>query len=58
VSDDRTKRGPADRSRINVHEPYEVEYWTKKFGITEARLRQLVTQHGVMVADIERALGK
>ncbi len=58
MSDDRTKRGPADRNRINVHEPYEVEYWTKELGISAARLRELVQRHGVMAADIRRALGK
>ncbi len=28
MADDKTKRGPADRSRINVNEEYEVRYWT------------------------------
>jgi len=29
MSDDKTKRGPADAQRINVNEDYEVEYWTR-----------------------------
>ena len=57
MADDPTKRGPADRQRINVNEDYEVRYWTQELGISEARLRQLVLGHGVMAADIRRALG-
>lgn len=39
MSDDKTKRGPRDADRVNVNEGYEVRYWTKKWGVTEARLR-------------------
>jgi Protein of unknown function (DUF3606). len=42
---DKTKRGPADRFRINIHEAYEVEYWSKELGISPERLRELVTKH-------------
>lgn len=27
MSDDKTKKGPQDASKINIHEPYELEYW-------------------------------
>lgn len=58
MADDKTKRGPADRSRINVHEPYELEYWTKELGVSAAKLKELVAKHGVMVATIRGVLGK
>lgn len=58
MSDDKTKRGPADRSRINVNEEYELRYWTKELGVSEQRLKELVSKHGVMAADIRRALSK
>jgi len=58
MADDKSNRGPADRARVNIHEPYEVEYWSKEFGVTPAKLRELVGKHGVMTADIRRALGK
>jgi len=58
MADDKSNRGPADRARVNVHESYEVEYWSKEFGVTPQRLRELVAKHGVMAADIRRALGK
>jgi hypothetical protein len=42
MADDLSKRGPADRIRINVNERHEVNYWTRELGVTEARLRELV----------------
>jgi hypothetical protein len=56
MPDDRSKQGPADRLRINVNEDYEVQYWTKELGISAAELRELVKKHGVMAADVRRAL--
>jgi hypothetical protein len=58
MADDRTKRGPADRSRINVHEPYELEYWTQELSVSADRLKELVARHGVMAADIREALSR
>jgi len=58
MADDKSNRGPADRARVNIHEPYEVEYWSKEFGVTPDKLRELVGKHGVMATDIRRALGK
>lgn len=58
MADDKSKRGAADRDRINVHEKYEMEYWTKVLGVTPERLKELVAKHGVMAADVRKALGK
>lgn len=58
MPDDKTNRGPQDRARINVHEPYELSYWTKELGVTADQLRQLVQQHGVSADAVRRALGK
>jgi hypothetical protein len=58
MADDKSNRGPADRARINIHEAYEVEYWTKELGVSPERLRELVERHGVMAADVRKALGK
>jgi len=37
MADDPTKRGPQDRTRINVTEKYEVDYWKNKFGVSEEK---------------------
>jgi Protein of unknown function (DUF3606) len=58
MSDDKTQRGPQDRDRVNVHEDYELRYWTHKWGVTEQQLRDAVKKVGVMAADVERELKK
>lgn len=58
MSDDLTKRGPPDQTRVNVNEPWEVKWWCSKFGCTEAQLRAAVKAVGVMVVNVRRHLGK
>ena len=58
MPDDRSIRGPADRSRISVNEAYEVAYWTKEFGCTEAQLRDAVKAVGPMVDEVRQYLGR
>ncbi|HKW28629.1 MAG TPA: DUF3606 domain-containing protein [Verrucomicrobiae bacterium] len=58
MSDDKTKKGPQDASKINIHEPYEVEYWHKKFGVTPQELRDAVSKVGVSVDKVQKHLGK
>ena len=58
MSDDKSKRGEADRSRINVDETYEVEYWSKKFGCSAEQLKNAVKKVGVMAKDVEAELKK
>lgn len=58
MSDDKTLRGSQDRARINVHEAYELKYWSEKWSISEQQLRDAVSRVGPMVKDVERALGK
>jgi hypothetical protein len=58
MADDPNKRGPQDRTRINVNEPHEVRYWTQTLGVTEAQLRSAVAAAGVEVKDVRVYLGK
>lgn len=58
MPDDRTKRGPQDRSRVNVNEQYELDYWSKHLGVTPQQLRDAVKAVGPMVDDVRRYLGK
>jgi hypothetical protein len=55
--DDLTKWGPADANRINVHEAYELAYWTRALAVSEAELRKAVAEAGVMVANVSAYLG-
>ena len=56
MADDKSKTAPQDSSRVNLNEPYEVQYWTQRFGCTRAELEMAVKRAGVMVKDIEKAL--
>ena len=56
MADDLTNRGPQDRSRVNVNEPWELRYWTQHFGVTEAQLRAAVSAVGVSRDAVERHL--
>ena len=49
MTDNKKLKSIQDRVRINVNEPYEVEYWTKKFGISSQQLRGAVRAVGVSV---------
>ena len=46
MSDDRNNRGEPDRSRVAGDEPYEVNYFANKHGITTDQARDLIAKHG------------
>jgi hypothetical protein len=56
MSDDVRKRGPEDRSRINVNEPWELKYWSKTLGVTPDRLKEVIRQVGTRTEDVEQYL--
>ena len=49
-------RGPRNLSRINVLEPYEIRYWSTRFGCTETALRSAVAEVGTMAPNVEEYL--
>ena len=49
---------PVDGRKINLHEPYEVNYWCKKFNCTVAKLQEAVHAVGVSTARVKEYLGK
>ena len=56
MADDRTKRGKADRIRINVHEKWEFDYWKDALGISGQQLGAAVRAVGPMVKDVKAYL--
>ncbi|WP_316807821.1 DUF3606 domain-containing protein [Pedobacter agri] len=56
--DDKTKTGGADRSKININESYEVDYWANKFGVSKDKLKAAVQTVGTSVAEVEEFLKK
>jgi len=58
MSDDLSKRGPQDRSRINVNETHELRYWTQALGVTESQLRDAVKAVGPSATAVREHLRK
>jgi hypothetical protein len=56
MADDKSKRGPQDRSRINLSEDYEIRYWTDKFGVSKAQLEEAVRDVGSAADAVEAEL--
>jgi len=56
--DDKLILNRLDKNRINVHEYFEVEYWSKKFGINPELLRRAVREAGTSVDQVKQYLQK
>ncbi|RYY26118.1 MAG: DUF3606 domain-containing protein [Sphingomonadales bacterium] len=56
MADDKTARGPQDRSRIAMGEDYEVEYWTSRFGVSADELQKAVDAVGNSAEAVEQHL--
>ncbi|MBP2498990.1 hypothetical protein ABID82_006561 [Methylobacterium sp. PvP062] len=56
--DDLTIKQPQDPTKINIHEKWEVAYWTKKWSVTEKQLKDAVAAVGVSTAKVAAHLGK
>jgi hypothetical protein len=55
--DEPEKKGPADHSKINMSEPWEVDYWTEELGVSAGELRRLVAKVGTSADAVRKELG-
>ena len=58
MADDRMQAHGQDRTRINLHEDYEVHDWAKKFGVTPYQLREAVKAVGPESKNVEQYLSR
>ncbi len=58
MADNKNTVGKPDRDRISLSEDYEVQDWSKKYGVTPEQLREAVKQVGPMASDVEAYLKK
>ncbi|SDG65610.1 Protein of unknown function [Pedobacter terrae] len=58
VMDDKQKTGSADRTRININEGYELDYWSAKFGVSKEKLKAAVDTVGTSASAVEDYLKK
>jgi hypothetical protein len=56
--DNLTKRDQRDRSKINMHEDFEVKYWTRELGVTREQLQKTVDKVGNSAATVRKELGQ
>lgn len=58
MADDLSKKGPQDRSHINMQEDYEVKYWSHHLGVSREELKRAVDKVGTSAAAVRKELGK
>jgi hypothetical protein len=58
MSDNLNDRGGQDRSRINVHEEWEVKHWTEALGVTREQLERAVQEVGPGANAVREHLAK
>jgi hypothetical protein len=58
MSDDLNNRHGQDRTRINLNEKWEVDYWTRELGISKEELERAVKMAGDRVASVRQHLGR
>ncbi|MGY4352226.1 3-oxoacyl-[acyl-carrier-protein] synthase III [Bradyrhizobium sp. GM7.3] len=56
MSDNLKKRDQRDRSKINMHEDFEVKYWTKELGVSRDELQKAVDKIGNSAAAVRKEL--
>lgn len=56
MSDDKKNIGKPDRDLINTSEDYEVQDWSKKFGVTQEELKKAVKKVGSNAKDVQAYL--
>jgi len=56
MADDKSKKDYRDRTRININEDYEKEYWKKRFDVSGQALAGAIRAVGVSVKKVEKYL--
>ncbi|MEK9284777.1 MULTISPECIES: DUF3606 domain-containing protein [unclassified Bradyrhizobium] len=56
MSDNLTKKDQRDRSKINMHEDFEVKNWTKELGVSKEELQRAVDKVGNSAAAVRKEL--
>lgn len=52
------KRGFIDKNRLDLSEQRAVEYWMKRWGVTQDQIAAAHRKAGVLIKDIATELGK
>lgn len=58
MTDDPRNSAAIDHDRINTSQPWEIKYWTERFGVSEQTLKDAVFTVGTASEDVKRYLEK
>jgi predicted RNA-binding protein YlqC (UPF0109 family) len=50
-------KGQPDRSKINMHEDYEVKYWARALKVSKDELQKVIDKVGNSAAAVRKELG-
>ena len=53
-----SRRHPQDSPRINMHEAWDMQYWSGRWNVPRQRLVDVIRRVGDQVEDVAKALGK
>ena len=56
--DNLTKREKPDRGKINMHEAWELDHWTRELGVNRSELQRLVDKVGNSAAKVRKELAR
>lgn len=48
--------GPRDRTTINMHEGFDVRYWSNELGVSAVQLKDITAKVGEKVDDVRNEL--
>jgi hypothetical protein len=54
--DDLHIKRPEDPTKINIHEDWELNYWSRELHITKDELIEIVKKVGVSISDVKEEL--
>jgi hypothetical protein len=55
--DSLTTRTEPDRSKINLHQAWELDYWTRELGVSKSELQRVIEKVGNSAAAVRKELG-
>lgn len=56
--DQKQKNVSAEQVKINIYESYQVDHWSRKFGVSKDKLKAVVQTVGASVDVVEEYLKK
>ena len=56
--DDLHIKRPEDPTKVNIHEDWELDYWSRELHIPKDELIEIVKKVGVYVSDVKEELKK